>query len=78
MTVNEIAFKIEELQVEAEKVDGLQKTLFAAVYEGNYALEEFEWVFVLLGQLTHALKKELDEVTKELFDIIRAKGKEVA
>ena len=35
MTVKEIAFEIENLQIEAEKVNSFQNALFSAIYEGG-------------------------------------------
>lgn len=78
MTVKEIAYKIEELQIAAEKVNSLQNTLFSAIYDGSFAPETYEWAFVVLGDITHALKNELNDVTKELFDLMRAERNEVA
>lgn len=78
MTVKEIAYKIEELQIAAEKVNSLQNALFSAIFDGNYAPETYEWAFVALGDITHALKNELNDVTKELFNIMRVERKEIA
>ena len=78
MTVKEVAYKIEELQTVAEKVNSLQSALFSAIYHGELATSSYEWAFIALGDITHALKNELDEVAKELFDIMRDERKEVA
>lgn len=78
MTIKEIAYKIEGLQIAAEKVNSLQNALFSAIYDGSCAPETYEWAFVALGDITLVLKNELDDVTKELFEIIRAERKEIA
>ena len=77
MTVKEIAFEIESLQIEAEKVNSFQNALFSAIYEGKNAPETYEWAFVALGDYMFSLKNRLNEVTNELFRIIRAEKKEV-
>lgn len=78
MTVKEIAYELEALQIEAEKVNSFQNALFEAIYRGDNAPETYEWAFVALGDYTFSLKNRLDEATKELFEIMRAEKKEVA
>lgn len=77
MTVKEIAFEIENLQIEAEKVNSFQNALFSAIYEGKNAPTTYEWAFVALGDYTFSLKNKLNEVTEELFRIVRTEKKEV-
>lgn len=77
MTVKEIAFEIENLQIEAEKVNSFQNALFSAIYEGKNAPATYEWAFVALGDYTFSLKNRLNEVTEELFRIVRTEKKEV-
>lgn len=72
MTTKEIAFEIEELQVEAEKIHSLQNALFSAIYEGSSAPGTYEWAFIALGDLTLEVKNKLNDVTKKLFEIIKA------
>lgn len=78
MSVKKIAYELENLQNETEKIDSLQNALFEAIYNGNNAPETYEWAFVLLGDLTHEVKNRLDEVGKELFEIMRSEQKGVA
>lgn len=68
MTVKDIAYKIEELQITAEKANSLQNALFSAIYSGNYDSKTYEWAFVILGEITHTLKEELNDIIKELFN----------
>lgn len=77
MTMKEIAFEIENLQIEAEKVNSFQNALFSAIYEGENAPATYEWAFVALGDYTFSLKNRLNEVTEELFRIVRTEKKEV-
>lgn len=77
MTVKEIAFEIENLQIEAEKVNSFQNALFSAIYEGGNAPTTYKWAFVALGDYTFSLKNKLNEVTEELFRIVRTEKKEV-
>lgn len=78
MTVKEIAFELENLQIEAEKIDSLQNALFSAIYRGEFAPETYEGAFIALGELTFATKNRLDEVGKELFKIVKKDQKGVA
>lgn len=76
MSIKEIAFKLEELQITAEKVDGLQIVLWQAIYRGNIAPESYEWAFMVLGDLTYELKNELSVVMHQAFEKLGAeKGK---
>lgn len=77
MTVKEIAFEIENLQIDAEKVNSFQNALFEAIYRGDNAPETYELAFVALGDYTFSLKNKLDKVTKELFEIMRTEKGEM-
>lgn len=74
MTIKEIAFKVEKLQAQSEKVDSLSAALFSAIYEGNSSADSYEWAFVLLEDVTHELAEQLNKMTEELFEIIKQKG----
>lgn len=78
MTVKKIAYELENLQNETEKIHSLQNALFEAIYNGDNAPKTYEWAFVLLGDLTYEVKNRLDEVGKELFEIIKSEQKGVA
>lgn len=71
MTVKEIAYKIEDLQIKVEKINSLQNALFTAIYNESNAENTYEWAFVAFGDMTHSLKNELKNVTDELFEIFR-------
>ncbi|MDO4307226.1 MAG: hypothetical protein Q4C77_10345 [Eubacteriales bacterium] len=71
MTIKEIAYKVEDLRIEAEKINSLQNALFTAIYSESNAISTYEWAFVVLDDMTHSLKDELKIVTNELFAIFR-------
>lgn len=71
MTIKEIAFKVEELQVQSKKVDSLSTALFSAIYGGDFSADSYEWAFVLLRDVTHDLAEQLNKMTEELFEIIK-------
>lgn len=71
MSNKEIAYRIEELQIDAEKVNSVQNALFEAIYRGSNALETYEWAFVSLGDLTFALKNNLEDLTSKVFDNLK-------
>lgn len=76
MSIKEIAFKLEELQITAEKVNDLQTVLWQAIYRGDITPESYEWAFMVLGDLTHELKNELSVVMHQAFEKLGAeKGK---
>lgn len=72
MSIKEIAFKLEELQITAEKVNDLQTVLWQAIYRGDIAPESYEWAFMVLGDLTHELKDELSVMMKKVFEKLSA------
>jgi len=72
MSQKEIAFKIEELMVNVEKLYSLQNVLFAALYYSNgLPVSDMEWAFVLLGDMTANMLDELKELTDSAFDNMR-------
>lgn len=72
MSQKEIAFKLEELMNKAEMTHSLQNTLFTAFYcQKTYSIRDFEWAFILLGDLTGDIRDELKELTGSAFDSIR-------
>lgn len=75
MRLSEIARRVEELEIEAEKVNSLQMALFDAIFNGNSEAHSYEWAFVVLGDLTFNQQESLKKITKELFDLLK-EGKE--
>ena len=73
MSEKEIAFKIEELQIQAEKADGLQNALWQAIYCGDFNASVYEWAFVLLGDITCELKNELEILSRAAFNALHEK-----
>ena len=70
LTVKEMAHKIEDLRIDAEKIDSLQNALFAAIYREDFAVNTYEWAFVAFGELTYSLLNELAELENEAFESI--------
>lgn len=65
MSRKEIMTRIEEIVVKAEMAHSLRNALFAAIYRQEYiASSDFEWAFVLLGNLTSSVIKELKELVQ--------------
>ena len=72
MSMKELAYKIEDLQMEAEKINSLEAALFEAIYTSqNYPLETYESAFLLFGEKIFDLKNELAELKKAAFDSFR-------
>ena len=74
MALKEIAFKIEDLVVEAEKIESMQKALWQAIWRGDLAECEYEWAFVVFGDLTFALKNNLQTLSDEVFKTLKGEG----
>ena len=68
MELKKIAFELEDLQCEAEKVESLHLALIVAVYNGSYDLKEYEWAFQAVNELIHGLTEGLAALVKCSFE----------
>lgn len=75
MSVKEMAFRIEDLENQAMKIHSLQNALFEAIYNGNNAVKTYEWVFVVLGELTLDMREEMKVLTNNAFNLINNEKK---
>lgn len=67
MSQKEIAFKLEELMNKVEITHSLQNTLFTAFYcKEEHSIRDFEWTFVLLGDLIFDIENEMKELTNNM------------
>ncbi len=72
MSQKEMAYKIEKLQTDAERIHSLQNTLFSAIFrQEEFSVSTFEWAFVLLGEMTMSTLEELKELTDCAFENLR-------
>lgn len=71
MITKDIAFRIEQLQIESEKIDSLQETIFQAIFHGEINIDKYEWAFITLGEMTFDLKNSLEEMVNESFELAR-------
>lgn len=72
MATKEIAYKIEKLQTDAEKINSITEALFVALYrQDEYGKEEYEWAFISLSEMTMKLRDDLEKLTNEAFDSYR-------
>lgn len=77
MTVKEIAFKQEELQIKAWALSSLAFAVNDAIIEGPNAASNFEGALHVLLYLARELEGEMKELSDALFEIIRVEKKEV-
>ena len=72
MSQKEIAFKIEEIMNDTEKVCSVQSALFAAYYcQDEYAIEAFEGTFILMQGITSDILQRLTELTSNIFSYLK-------
>ncbi|GFI24562.1 hypothetical protein IMSAGC011_03363 [Lachnospiraceae bacterium] len=70
--IKEMAFNLEAIMDKAMMACSLCNTLFTAFYcQETYSIRDFEWAFILLGDLTGDMRDELKELTGSAFDSIR-------
>ena len=74
MFPTEIAYKIEDLELEAKKVSVLQSMIFEVYSMDSEMPEKYEWAFSVLGELIEGLEKGLGELVKESFAVMRQEG----
>lgn len=78
MTVKEIAFKLEDLQVKSWALNSLTLAVHDAIVEGPNDVSSFDGALHMLTVMTHELEGEMKELSDALFDAIRTEQKEVA
>lgn len=72
LIIKEIAFNLEVLTDKAMMACSLRNTLFTAFYCQNvYSIKDFEWAFMLLGDLTLDVQERLKELTGRTFEHIK-------
>ncbi len=70
--IKEMAFNLEAIMDKAMMACSLCNTLFTAFYCQNvYSIKDFEWAFMLLGDLTFYVQEELKELTAKTFEHIK-------
>ena len=63
MAQKEIAFRIEDLETRMKMANSLQNALYTAIYgQEVFSKADFDWAFVLLGEMLHKASKELEEL----------------
>lgn len=73
MSLIEQAHRIEELQTDAERITSLGNALFIAIFHQDaFAITEYEEAFMLLMDLAYDLQKDLEKLTDEAFELLRA------
>lgn len=77
MTVKEIAFKLEELQIKSWALNSLALAVHDAIIEGPNAASNFDGALHMLTCMTHELEQEMDTLCKALFEAIKTDQKEV-
>lgn len=78
MTVKEIAFKFEELQIKSWALNSLTLAVHDAIVEGPNATSNFDGALHVLTCMTHELEGQMKELSDALFEVIRAEKKGAA
>ncbi len=70
--IKEMVFKLESVTNKAMMACSLRNTLFTAFYcQDKFSITDFEWAFVLLGDLTFYVQEDLKELTDRTFEHIK-------
>lgn len=78
MTLKEITFKLEELQIKSWSLNSLTLAINDAITEGPNAASNFHGALYMLTCMTHELEQEMKVLSDAMFELIRNEKKEVA
>ncbi len=74
MLTEKIAYKSDDLYTKLEMIHSLQSALYISIFNQNdFAIDNFEWAFILLESVTDEMIKGLKELTELTFDNLRQK-----
>lgn len=71
MTLSEISYKIEDLQLEAKKIGAMQEAMYIATFLEGMNEEKAEVGYCELVNRTESLNKEFEIAVHELFEVMR-------
>lgn len=76
MLTEKIAYKSDDLYTKLEMIHSLQSALYISIFNQNdFAINNFEWAFILLETVTAEMVKELKELTGFAFENLRKETK---
>lgn len=76
MSSSEIACRIDDLSVEAEKIHSLQEVIYSAVYTADVPKEISSWAFDVLRGQTAALLSGMNDLAEEIFNASESNGEQ--
>lgn len=75
MLTEKIAYKSDDLYTKLEMIHSLQSALYISIFNQNdFAINNFEWAFILLETVTAEMVKELKALTESAFENLRKDG----
>ena len=77
MTVTEIAFKLEDLQMQSWKLHSLALAVYGAITDSPCAASNFDGALFLLTGITSKLDQEMKVLSDELFKAAKTQQKSV-
>lgn len=77
MTVTEIAFKLEDLQIQSWELHSLALVAYDAIMNGQNAVSNFDGALFLLTGITSKLDQEMKVLSDELFKAAKTQQKAV-
>lgn len=77
MNIKEIAYQIEDLQIQLWKLDGLAAAVNIAIVEGATEVSAYEGALCLLADMTFDAKEKAMKIQREIFKNLKSVEKEV-
>lgn len=77
MTVKDIAFQLEDVQIKLWALKSLTLAVNDAIVEGANAASNYYGALHILTCMTHEIEQTVDSLTKELFEAIKKENGEV-
>lgn len=78
MSIKEIAYQMEDLQIRLWKLDGLAAAVNIAITEGGLAASAYEGALCLLSEMTYELKEEAIKIQDDIFQKVKSDREDVA
>lgn len=75
MLTREILSELEDISIEAKRVNSLAGALFSAFHEGSGSYEEYEWAFDSMANQTQELSKSISDLLNEAINFRKEANK---
>ncbi len=76
MTINEVAYEVEQVEMELWSLSSLVLAINDAIVEGPNDAKSFDGALQILVRTTYGLKEEVSELRAKIYDSLRKEKKD--